>query len=196
MVTNSPSVTRLLALLQGVKSSGKGWTALCPGHEDRQNSLSIIQGDDGRVLINCFADCDTRRVVDAMGLTMADLFENSTSNGSVPPGSLNKVVQKTRSTRGKEARFEIRNQHGDLIAVHKRVDYPDRPKKMWWELPDGSKDLGDLKTPAMPLLRFRISAVTGRRLPGGGDRGRNSYRSFAVCWYPSRRDRHRSFVYT
>ena len=79
MVASSNSVNRLLEGLHGVKSNDKGWTAICPDHDDRQNSLSIHQGDDGRVLLKCFAGCETEQVVEAMGLTMADLFEKSSS---------------------------------------------------------------------------------------------------------------------
>jgi len=30
------------------------YMALCPAHDDREPSLSIAEGDDGRVLLNCF----------------------------------------------------------------------------------------------------------------------------------------------
>ncbi len=49
----SGAVARVLDRLRNVRSSGDGWTALCPApaHEDRRNSLSVAMGDDGRVLI-------------------------------------------------------------------------------------------------------------------------------------------------
>ncbi len=59
----------------GLKREGAGWKARCPAHEDRMASLSIGQGDGGRVLLICFAGCQTPDVVAAMGLTEADLFE-------------------------------------------------------------------------------------------------------------------------
>ena len=71
----------MLHLLNGVRSKGKGWSALCPAHDDRQNSLSIHQGDDGRALLKCFAGCGIGQVVDALGLTMADLFEHRNGGG-------------------------------------------------------------------------------------------------------------------
>jgi hypothetical protein len=43
-------MTDLLARLNGLSSSGDGWTARCPAHEDRHASLSI-QNRDGRWLI-------------------------------------------------------------------------------------------------------------------------------------------------
>jgi len=75
----SAPVQGVLDRLHGVKAAGSGkWTALCPVHEADGNghrpSLSIGQGDDGRVLLNCMAGCATGDVVKALGLTMADLF--------------------------------------------------------------------------------------------------------------------------
>jgi hypothetical protein len=55
------------------------YKGLCPTHGDRKPSLSVSEGDDGRVLIKCFAGCATEEVVAALGLEMKDLFE--TPNG-------------------------------------------------------------------------------------------------------------------
>jgi hypothetical protein len=71
--------------LQGVKKAGKGWQAVCPAHPDKSPSLTIREGDDGRVLLHCFAGCVTADVVAAMGLTMADLFPPSKTPRKPPP---------------------------------------------------------------------------------------------------------------
>jgi putative DNA primase/helicase len=71
---SSPTVTRVLGLLRGVKSSGDGWTARCPAHEDHASSLSVAAGDDGRVLLKCFAGCTVDGIVAALNLDMQDLF--------------------------------------------------------------------------------------------------------------------------
>jgi len=39
----------------GLRQTGSGWSARCPAHEDRQASLSIAEGEDGRVLLKCHA---------------------------------------------------------------------------------------------------------------------------------------------
>ena len=69
----------ILAHLDGVSESRSGWTALCPAHDDRNPSLSIAQGQEGRILMKCFAGCATEDVVSALGLRMSDLF--SANNG-------------------------------------------------------------------------------------------------------------------
>src|SRR6185437_3793894 len=72
-VASNP-VETFLARLDRVRRSGHGWTAKCPAHEDRTASLSVTAGDDGRVLMHCFAGCGVADVIAAAGLSMADLF--------------------------------------------------------------------------------------------------------------------------
>src|SRR4030095_4608207 len=60
--------------LNGVRRTGHGLSARCPAHDDRQNSLSLAIGDDGRVLLNCFAQCRPETIVRAIGLELRDLF--------------------------------------------------------------------------------------------------------------------------
>lgn len=53
---------------------GRGWIAKCPAHNDREPSLSINKGADGRALIKCHAGCSTDDVLAALGTTYRDLF--------------------------------------------------------------------------------------------------------------------------
>lgn len=50
-------------------------SARCPAHEDRNPSLSV-RGIEGQVLLYCHAGCETTAVVAALGLRLADLFDN------------------------------------------------------------------------------------------------------------------------
>ena len=58
----------------GAKKTASGWAAKCPAHEDRNASLSITEGGDGRTLLHCHAGCDFSAVISAAGLRSADLF--------------------------------------------------------------------------------------------------------------------------
>jgi hypothetical protein len=78
-------INSILNNLAKVKKSGKGYTACCPAHTDKGPSLSVREGDDGRVLLHCFAGCATADVVAALGLTMADLFAPSNTPRKPPP---------------------------------------------------------------------------------------------------------------
>ena len=60
--------------LQGVEGKGKQRTALCPAHGDKHQSLSVSEGEDGKILVKCHYGCSTQDIVSAMGLTMQDLF--------------------------------------------------------------------------------------------------------------------------
>lgn len=58
-----------------VKNGSNGqYMARCPCHNDRQASLSVGIGGDGRVLLHCHAGCDTADIMASLGLTMRDLF--------------------------------------------------------------------------------------------------------------------------
>lgn len=66
----------LLPRLDGVKQTGQGqYIARCPvlAHDDKSPSLSVTEAAD-RVLVHCFGDCDTADIVAAIGLDLADLF--------------------------------------------------------------------------------------------------------------------------
>lgn len=68
------NVEEVLQYFQGVKATATGWEGLCPAHNDKNPSLSIKEGDDGRVLLHCHAGCPIDNVVGAVGLNLADLF--------------------------------------------------------------------------------------------------------------------------
>ena len=71
--TASPAAL-LLPRLHGMRKVGSGWIANCPAHEDRSPSLSITEGDDGRLLLHCHAGCKVHDILAAVGLTVGDLF--------------------------------------------------------------------------------------------------------------------------
>lgn len=58
--------------LHGCK--GRGSNYQCPAHDDRNESLSV-QSDARGVLLNCFAGCDWKDIVNALGLSPDDIFE-------------------------------------------------------------------------------------------------------------------------
>lgn len=59
-----------------------GYQAKCPAHEDSTPSLSVTQ-TDGKVLLHCHAGCTPQDVTHALGLGMADLFDDT--GGRVAP---------------------------------------------------------------------------------------------------------------
>ena len=72
------TLAEFLALLDNVKpASGGRFMARCPGHADGagpgEQSLSVSL-DGQKILIKCFADCETAEIVKAMNLELKDLF--------------------------------------------------------------------------------------------------------------------------
>ena len=69
------SIEPLLARLQKVKRTGTDqWMARCPSHSDGTASLSLRELPGDRILLHCFAECDVGEILDAIGLTVNDLF--------------------------------------------------------------------------------------------------------------------------
>lgn len=66
--------SQLAERVQGKRAGDGRWTARCPAHEDRQASLSIGTGRDGRPLVNCFAGCEAKAILEVLGLSFADVL--------------------------------------------------------------------------------------------------------------------------
>src|SRR5215469_2810237 len=47
--------------------------ARCPAHEDKKASLSVARGTDQPVIFKCHAGCERDTILDAIGLTLADV---------------------------------------------------------------------------------------------------------------------------
>jgi putative DNA primase/helicase len=134
---------RFLERLDGVRrrSPGDGYTALCPAHEDENPSLSVREGDDGRVLVKCFAGCGVEEVVGAIGMSMADLFDSVGRNGS------------NRRSRIAET-YDYRDQAGNLLFQVVRFE----PKDFRQRRPDGNGGWAWNLAGVEPVL-YRLPAV-------------------------------------
>src|SRR5437016_4158103 len=82
----------VLAHLKGVRKSLHGWVACCPAHSDREPSLSIGLGDEEQVLLTCFAGCSLEQIVEAMGMTVADLFPTAPAASDLQSGQTQRNV--------------------------------------------------------------------------------------------------------
>jgi len=80
---------KFISHLHVVRKVRDGWQARCPAHEDRNPSLSVGEGSDGKILLHCHAGCSTEEIVAALGLKVADLFTDSGTNGN---GSAKQIV--------------------------------------------------------------------------------------------------------
>jgi putative DNA primase/helicase len=116
---SSPALQKFTDKLAGLKSAGDGWVGKCPAHQDDHASLSISEGDDGRVLVHCHAGCKTADILNALGFSLGDLF---------PPRD------QARSDRDPIATYQYRDLDGELMYEVLRF----RPKDFRQRRPDGA----------------------------------------------------------
>ncbi|WP_214369775.1 hypothetical protein [Pseudonocardia sp. H11422] len=70
-------------------SRGSQLYARCPAHDDSNASLSVTWRTDsrtgaGRTFVRCHTGCDVRDVLDALGLTLSDLYDEPPARPSDP----------------------------------------------------------------------------------------------------------------
>lgn len=117
--------------LKGIKQiSHNNIMCLCPAHADKKPSLHVQVTND-RILVSCLAGCSTESVMQALGLSMKDLFFNSN------------VVSKEI-----EAVYDYRD--GNNILRYQVVRF--RPKSFRHRRPNGAGDWIWNKEGVEPLL--------------------------------------------
>jgi Protein of unknown function (DUF3987) len=130
----------ILAKLPDARKSGNGWSARFPSHEDRQASLSVSEGGDGRALVKCHAGCNASAIVSALGLTLVDLFRgrpklSPPTNGLHKRGgrgfpTANDALAALERMHGKcSMQWTYQDAHGKPVGVVVRWDKPDSKDK-------------------------------------------------------------------
>jgi len=92
------------------KCSSEGWfLCKCPIHEDNKPSLSIKDGDNGSVIFNCFAGCESKDI--------ADYFK---SKGFAVHRET--ALQAAQQIRRKVCTYSYIDEHGELLYEKIRFD--------------------------------------------------------------------------
>ena len=89
----------VLERLEGVRRTSNGWMARCPAHDDRRASLSVAEGDDGTLLMTCFAGCTFSEIVAALGMREQDAFGDN---------KLRKMERRIKRLERKQAEYDER----------------------------------------------------------------------------------------
>src|SRR5215471_17496317 len=79
--TPSALAEAIARLCDGAHPDKNGWRARCPHHQGTSTTSLSIDPTDDRVVLQCFGGCEPTAVVQALGLTMADLFCTPATNG-------------------------------------------------------------------------------------------------------------------
>ena len=101
------------------KNVVREWSARCPVHDDRRNSLYIGQKTDGKIMIHCQAGCDNDRILTAAGLTYADLFTEKKAPKQEPAK--------------REAEYLYNDEARGIHLKKIRLRNPDGSKAFFWQ---------------------------------------------------------------
>jgi 5S rRNA maturation endonuclease (ribonuclease M5) len=111
------SAETVAKLLEKPRRSGNGWVACCPAHDDKNASLSLTDGTNGKVLAKCHAGCTFG------GIAAALLKKGISLNSKEPQNSRGKLI----------ATYDYRAEDGKLLFQSCRFE----PKRFTQRQPDG-----------------------------------------------------------
>lgn len=119
------TLNEIILRLEKVEKCGSGYKALCPSHDDQRRSLSLRESD-GKILLKCFAGCDTQTIISALSLDMKDLFVNSNDfRFKNQPKAQTKRIAET---------YDYTDENGELLFQAVRYE----PKDFCQRRPDGN----------------------------------------------------------
>jgi hypothetical protein len=156
-------IEKVLERFPDARRAGKGWAARCPAHDDRNPSLSIAEGDDGRALVFCHGGCSTDSVCQAKGLSLTDLMPSRSnrafaagrdslqSDGFVSADAAIRFLEQRLGPRSKEwAYYDSAGVHvGSVVRWDGRDGKQVRPVSR----EEGRWTIGGMQTPR-PLYRL------------------------------------------
>ncbi len=100
--------------LDEVQSSGGGFVALCPAHDDTNPSLSIHEGDEG-IVVNCHSGCSFQEIIGALGVEAREMFWKGALGDSVgDPEAIYSYVDEAHTLLFQTVRFpgkKIKQRH-------------------------------------------------------------------------------------
>ena len=123
------TIEEFMKKLEGVRHPHPGqYSAKCPAHDDKTASLSVGKGRDNRIVVHCHAGCGHRDILAAMGLSEADLFDDS-----------RKPVREAKQSRRKiVARYDYIDENGALLNQKTRW-VEDGKKTFTWSHREGGR---------------------------------------------------------
>ncbi len=135
------NLQEILSRLQNVKRNGSQYTARCPAHPDKENSLGISETSD-KILLNCFAGCETNNIVSALDIGLKDLFNEAKPTKAANDFQSKKIV----------AVYDYADEHGEILYQNVRFETKDfRQRK-----PNGRGDGFDYSLNGARRVPYRL----------------------------------------
>jgi hypothetical protein len=97
-------VPDLRETISALRLDGRQRNTRCPAHDDQRASLSVGLGRDNRILLKCHVGCDVSAILEAAGLSMAELFERPRID--------------TRQLRRQRERQDAKNRQRRIVAEY------------------------------------------------------------------------------
>jgi len=118
-------IKEILSRLKKVQGGHGQWKACCPAHDDKTPSLSVKEGNDGRVLMHCHANCTLEQITAALGITSDDLLPDELKERRKTKTSYPPIV----------ATYNYYDDEGKLLAQKLRRE----DKSFTWRRPDPNR---------------------------------------------------------
>ncbi len=190
-------INRLTELDCDPTGNDKQWSAKCPAHDDRNPSLSISEGDDGRALLYCHAKCDINDICMSLGYELSDLMPDNTvdvdsprvskakpkgtSSGSTGFSTAAEAIERFETKNGPvSGRWSYQNSQGEVVGVILRRDTLKRKDFQPVSLVEGEWITGGM--PALrPLYSLPDLAVADRVFITEGEKAAEAAKAIGLC---------------
>ena len=145
--------------LQGVRKAGRGYKAICPAHDDKNPSLSVTEGDGGKVLVKCHSGCafeDIRSALWPQGAAVA------TRKPAAPRSSASPTIKAPQPLPdgAHDTVSEYHYADGSVAFASVRRELPGKAKRFsQWTPADGG--LWHDKNPLKSLPLYRLPEIAG-----------------------------------
>lgn len=155
-------------LMARPRKNGPGWLVLCPVHRDKHPSLSIRDGEGGKLLVKCFSGCDHREVLKT--LREMELLDGESSPARPTPEPEHQTDIGRKADRASEMWDHAAPvREGDPVGKYLRgrgitfSEYPSdlrcHPSLAYWEMDDSGKPV---KTGTFPAMLAVVRSPQGR----------------------------------
>src|SRR5829696_7883483 len=115
----------VLDKLEVANRNGEKAMCFCPAHDDRNTPSLSLKPENGKLLLHCFAGCQTEAIISAVNLEMKDLFVEGGGGAFIPlntPARLHATGEKPHyNGQNERASGSARPEHGCTLKEYSEV---------------------------------------------------------------------------